>query len=71
MNKDRLHETTATRPPLASTNVLKAVIVSLVVSSLVTLYVSSTAFVQQASPRGEDTGRVEAFLRAAEITEDF
>jgi len=53
-------------------NVLIATFICAVVNAIYTLYVSSTVFKKQvASWGGEDTGRIEAFFRVAEVTEGF
>ena len=52
-------------------NTTKAVIICAVVNAVYTFHVSTTAFQEQVANWGEKAGRIEAFMRVADVTVDF
>ena len=53
-------------------NIIKSIIVCATVNTLAIFYISSSVFQQQSIGRGEgELNKIEAFIRAAEITVDF
>ena len=52
-------------------NIIKATVISALISGVYTFFVSSSVFMEQLASEGQETGRIEAFTNAAQITEGF
>jgi len=52
-------------------NTIKALVICALLNVIYTFYISSSAFQSQLSTNGQDVGRIDAFLSAAETTAGF
>ena len=52
-------------------NIFKASLICALLNAAYTFFISSGMFVEQLASEGQETGRIEAFINAAQITENF
>ena len=56
---------------LNAANILKAAVISAILNMVHVYFVSSAVFVRQFSAEGQELGRIEAFIKASQLTIDF